>query len=169
VKDLDQIVQGVTKIDDEEETLPLSRIIHQKTHGQAFHVIQFMEMLKDRRFLYYDKGRYKFDLDRVQEETNVSDNVANLVSDRIQMLPSTTRKLLALAACLGFRFTTEHFVGLAMSKLKSEIHLVYTGDDNVDDDLEGNEIDTKKIELVLTTCVAEGLLEVAMDACEVLT
>ena len=163
VKDIDQIVKGVTRIDDEEETLSLSRVILQKTLGQAFHVIQFMEMLKDRHFLYYENGRYRFDLDRVQEETNVSENVASLVSERIQKLPSTTRNLLALAACLGFCFATELFVGLALCERHRDKLLVTADADNVDDDSEDGDIDVKGIELVLTACVAEGLLEFANE------
>ena len=163
VKDINKIVKGVTRIDDEEETLSLSRVIRQKTHGHAFHVIQFVEMLKDRHFLYYENGRYRFDLDRVQQETNVSENVASLVSERIQKLPSTTRNLLALAACLGFCFATEHFVGLAVCELKRETALVTADADIVDDDSEDSDIDVKGIELVLTACVAEGLLEFANE------
>jgi predicted ATPase len=163
VKDIDQIVRGVTRIDDEEETLSLSRVILQKTLGQAFHVIQFMEMLKDRHFLYYENGRYRFDLDRVQEETNVSENVASLVSERIQKLPSTTRNLLALAACLGFCFATEHFVGLALCERHRAKLLVTADVDIVDDDSEDGDIDIEGIELALTTCVAEGLLEFANE------
>ena len=143
--------------------MSLSRVILQKTLGQAFHVIQFMEMLKDRHFLYYENGRYRFDLDRVQEETNVSENVASLVSERIQKLPSTTRNLLALAACLGFCFATEHFVGLALCERHRAKLLVTADVDIVDDDSEDGDIDIEGIELALTTCVAEGLLEFANE------
>ena len=163
VKDIDQIVKGVTRIEDEEETLSLSRVILQKTHGQAFHVIQFLEMLNDRRFLYFENGRYMFDLDRVQEDTNVSENVATLVSGRIQMLPSTTRNLLVLAACLGYCFATEHLVGLAVSELNRDKFLMTADTDVVDDESEGSDIDVKKIELSLSACIEEGLLEFANE------
>jgi hypothetical protein len=111
-------------------------------------------------------GGTEFDIDRVQEETNVSENVASLVSGRIEMLPLTTRKLLEYAACLGFCFATEHFVGLGLIELNRDECLETADAEIVGDDDECIESDmdhVKRIELVLSACLAEGLLEFATE------
>jgi histidine kinase len=155
LNDIDQLVRGITKIQDDEISLSLCRIIVQKTQGDAFHVVQFLAMLKSRHLLWYEHGRYIFDIARIRQETNVSENVASLVTARIQMLPSMTQKVLTTAACLRFSFAVEPFLGLAVRALNfyppMQMEVI---------DQQGTDSVETKVKQALMTGIAEGLLEV---------
>jgi predicted ATPase len=155
LNDIDQIVRGITKIQDDEITLPLGLVIVQKTQGHAFHVVQFLEMLRSRRLMWYENGRYIFDIARIRQETNVSENVASLVTARVQMLPLTTQKILTIAACFKFSFAVEQFLGLAVRALSFYPPVKMEAIDQ-----QPTNAVKMKVKEALMTGVAEGLLEV---------
>ena len=78
-----------------------------KSSGNAFFVLQFLDMLKyEKNLLSYDKLRFlwTWDLERIASDTNISDNVAELVMHRIKRLEAPAQESLRVAACLGFKF-----------------------------------------------------------------
>lgn len=84
--------------------LPLARLVHDKTLGNPFFVIQFLTTLVDDRLLVYssDADGWQYDLARVAQHAH-TDNVAALVLQRLRRLPGPTRRLLGGMACLGRR------------------------------------------------------------------
>lgn len=100
---------------DHARALPLAELIFQKTLGNAFFVNQFLISL-------YEKGSLKFDFDSSRKQTdgspwswnletikelNITDNVVNLVANKILTLPEDLQKCLKLASCIGNQFDFE--------------------------------------------------------------
>ena len=105
----------------EPETSGLASCVHRKTLGNIFFVIQFVTMLEDSGLLVYNIGSLKwtFDVSVIQVSTEATDNVANLVTDKMKRLPTTIQRMLPIMACLGtafrpsvFELLLNHFVPL---------------------------------------------------------
>ena len=91
--------------DTEEKSLhELSSIVCRRTMGNPFFVVQFVRMLEQEGVLSYDffKASWKWDMERLLANTNVADNVAVVVTHRLQNVAPQVRRLLQLASCLGF-------------------------------------------------------------------
>jgi predicted ATPase/GAF domain-containing protein len=81
---------------------PLTRLVHDKTAGNPFFVIQFLYALAEERLLAFDHGssRWTWDLERIRAE-GYTDNVVDLMVGKLTRLPADTQKTLRLLACLG--------------------------------------------------------------------
>jgi PAS domain S-box-containing protein len=81
---------------------PLTRLVHGKTAGNPFFVIQFLYALAEERLLAFDHGfsRWTWDLERIRAK-GYTDNVVDLMAGKLTRLPAETRKALQLLACLG--------------------------------------------------------------------
>ncbi|EGV20545.1 AAA family ATPase [Thiocapsa marina] len=92
-----------------------------KTGGNPFFVQQFLRALQRKGLLLYDSAtwRWQWDLAAVDLE-QITDNVADLVIERILELPAPTREMVQIAACHGNLFETE-ILGLAAERDPSEI------------------------------------------------
>jgi predicted ATPase/signal transduction histidine kinase len=84
---------------------PLARLVHRKTGGNPFFVIQFLELLASEGHLRFDETRLRWDY-RIEQITDapLADNVIELMARRIERLPAPTRHALTMAACIGNRF-----------------------------------------------------------------
>jgi predicted ATPase/anti-anti-sigma regulatory factor len=90
---------------DAERAAPLAALIFEKTHGNPFFVIQFLQALHEEKRISFDERAHRFtwDLERVKEMTS-TDNVVDLLVSRIERLAPATRRALRLAACIGHQF-----------------------------------------------------------------
>ena len=90
---------------DAEEALPLARLIRHKSMGNPLYITQLLRTLHDRRLLTWDPegARWTWDLYKV-ESVGVSDDVADLLAEKMGSLPRQTRELLELASLVGTRF-----------------------------------------------------------------
>jgi predicted ATPase len=106
----------------EEATESLAALLQKKTLGNAFHVIQFMELLQHKGLLKYNfvGGKWEWDMDQISTQTDVSDNVADILASRIESLPPQVLRILQLAACLGFFVRGDLLEGLALSDLLAD-------------------------------------------------
>ncbi|MCP4130398.1 MAG: AAA family ATPase [bacterium] len=103
VADIITELLGCTK----ERSLPLAKLVHQKTGGNPFFVNQFLIDLHDRGFLEMDLAvGWQWDINTIQW-VQVTDNVVDLLSGKIESLPGNVRKILMMAACIGNRFSLE--------------------------------------------------------------
>ncbi|HKW92541.1 MAG TPA: sigma 54-interacting transcriptional regulator [Methylomirabilota bacterium] len=84
---------------------PLAGLVLQKTAGNPFFVIQFLEALEEARLLTfdYDLRRWTFGLDAIAR-ADITDNVIDLLTGKIQRLSPDAQTLLTLAACIGSQF-----------------------------------------------------------------
>lgn len=91
------------------ETKGLSQIVFKKCGGNPYYTLRYLEALVADQLMAYDSrtGKWSWDLDRVQCETNPSDNVLRLVWAKIKRLAFSTQKILEIAAVLGFSFNVK--------------------------------------------------------------
>ncbi len=88
-----------------EHAAPLAGLLLQKTGGNPFFVVQFLQALATDGLLRFDEERQRWDyrLDRLAAAP-LPHNVVELMTRRIRGLPPDTQALLPLAACIGNRF-----------------------------------------------------------------
>jgi PAS domain S-box-containing protein len=87
---------------DRERPRQLSELVHEKTGGNPFFVIQFLTALTDEGLVAFDHGaaRWAWDLDRIHAK-GYTDNVVELMVGRLERLPARTQRVVQELACLG--------------------------------------------------------------------
>ncbi len=85
-----------------ERLTPLAQLVHDKTAGNPFFVIQFISTLAEEGLLTFDHGaaRWSWDLDRIHAK-GYTDNVVDLMIGKLNRLPVETQSALQQLACLG--------------------------------------------------------------------
>src|SRR5262249_25136715 len=81
---------------------PLAQLIHEKTTGNPFFTIQFISALAEEGLLTFDYGeaRWSWDLNRIHAK-GYTDNVVDLMVEKLNRLPVETQNALQQLACLG--------------------------------------------------------------------
>ncbi|MGA7808955.1 trifunctional serine/threonine-protein kinase/ATP-binding protein/sensor histidine kinase [Bradyrhizobium sp.] len=81
---------------------PLARLVHDKTGGNPFFAIQFVAALAEEELLRFDHhaARWRWELDRLHAK-GYTDNVVDLMVDKLTRLPIETQAALQRLACLG--------------------------------------------------------------------
>jgi len=99
LEDVSRIVADSLRSD---RARPLARLVHQKTAGNPFFVIQFLIALAEEGLLAFehDAARWTWDLKRIRAK-GYTDNVADLMLGKLCRLPAATRAVLKRLACLG--------------------------------------------------------------------
>jgi PAS domain S-box-containing protein len=92
---------------------PLAQLIHDKTAGNTFFAIQFIASLTEEGLLVFDRreGRWSWELARINAK-GYTENVVDLMVEKLGRLPGETQNALKLLACLGnsTEFTALHMV-----------------------------------------------------------
>ncbi|GGY71774.1 diguanylate cyclase [Marinobacter zhanjiangensis] len=88
------------------EAEPLARVIRQKTEGNPFFVEEFLKDQHARGNIKADPdtGKWIWDIGQLTQQ-QMTDNVAGLMSRKLDRLPETSLRLLRLASCAGTRFS----------------------------------------------------------------
>ena len=83
----------------------LSELCLQKTQGNPFFLSQFLRALVESQQIKFNhvNGSWEWDIARIQQ-TQMTNNVVELMSKKIQALPKTTQEVIQLAACIGNQF-----------------------------------------------------------------
>ena len=90
-----------------EEVSPLAEVVYQKTQGNPFFVKMFLRALYDEKLLVLsEQRRWQWDLAKIQQRAATA-NVVEFMVSRIQQLEPSTQMVLAIASCLGHRFSIE--------------------------------------------------------------
>jgi predicted ATPase len=94
-----------------ERTRSLAECIHRKTLGNAFFVIQFLHLLPRENLLSYnlDMMEWIWDTELIKVRTSATENLVDLVSDKLRKLPSGINALIPLVASLGAIFRVDIF------------------------------------------------------------
>ena len=81
---------------------PLAHLVFEKTAGNPFFVIQFIAALAEERMIAFDAGAraWRWDLAKISAR-NYTDNVAELLLDKLARLPAVAQAVLQRLACLG--------------------------------------------------------------------
>lgn len=88
-----------------EQSAPLAAVLFAKTLGNPFFLSQLLTALHRDLILRYDAAAeaYSWDLQQVRSAP-ATDHVIALLTARLHRLPSSTQRVLSLAACIGHRF-----------------------------------------------------------------
>ena len=81
---------------------PLAQLVHEKTGGNPFFVMQFISALAEEGLLTFDHvhARWSWDLERIHAK-GYTENVVDLMVAKLSGLPVETQKALQQLACLG--------------------------------------------------------------------
>jgi PAS domain S-box-containing protein len=87
---------------DVEQVSSLAELVHAKTAGNPFFVIQFLNALADERLLVFDQeqARWSWDIEGIHKK-GYTDNVIDLVVQKLTRLSPDTQGALRQLACLG--------------------------------------------------------------------
>lgn len=93
---------------EEEQAMPLAELVRSKTGGTPFFVNEFLKSLYAEGLLTFNhqQGQWTWDYDAIQLQT-MTDNVVDLMAERVQRLAPRTQQLLQLAAAIGNQFDLE--------------------------------------------------------------
>jgi len=88
-----------------EKSAPLAQLVHKKTAGNPFFTLEFLKTLYNQELLNFDLStkQWRWNLDDINAES-ITDNVVELMLQKMQRLPINTQYLLQLASCVGTRF-----------------------------------------------------------------
>ena len=96
---------GDTLQQSSETVRDLAYLVLEKTGGNPFFVNEFLQALHRENLLKFHRQarRWQWDMAAI-EARDFTDNVVELMVEKLQKLPPTSQNLLALAACLGAEF-----------------------------------------------------------------
>jgi predicted ATPase len=101
---------------------PLAQLVHQKTAGNPFFVIQFLHALAEEDLLAFDHDAacWRWDLDRIRDK-GYTDNVVDLLVGKVTRLPVKTQQALQLLACLG-NVATVAMLSIVLGTSEEQVH-----------------------------------------------
>jgi len=104
------------------EALLLAGLVHEKTGGNPFFVVQFLHALFEERLLRFDHANatWRWNLDAIRARRH-TENVIELMVARLGRLPAETLHLLQQLACLGNRADTA-MLGIAYEIAGEQVH-----------------------------------------------
>ncbi len=84
---------------------PLAELCFEKTQGNPFFLNQLLESMHENKQINFDSnsGFWKWDVEKIRR-VDITDNVVELMMDKIQKLPKKTQSIVLLAACIGTQF-----------------------------------------------------------------
>ena len=88
-----------------QQTGALSSVVFDKTAGNPFFLIHFLQALYRDGLISWDAGAgaFRWDLEKIRART-ATENVAVFMEERLRRLAPEAQETLALAACIGHRF-----------------------------------------------------------------
>jgi predicted ATPase len=102
------------------EAEPLTRLVWEKTGGNPFFAIQFLKTLRQDRFLKFDyeRGCWAFHIDEIAD-AEMTDNVIDLMTQKIRRLSSKSQHILTLASCIGNSFELQTLAVVSEQSLEA--------------------------------------------------
>lgn len=99
-----------------DETIELVSLIHLKTGGSPFFIIQFLENLYDRGFIYLNPVNHSWtwQLEKV-EGASFTENVVDFIQGKLHKLDPDVQLVLKIASCLGQYFEASDIVNIAQT------------------------------------------------------
>ncbi|MCD8490262.1 MAG: AAA family ATPase [Desertifilum sp.] len=90
---------------DREGVKPLAELVFKKTSGNPFFINEFLKTIYQEQLLVFDRDRqcWQWQIQAI-ERLGITDNVVDLMIDKLKKLPEATQEALFLAACIGTDF-----------------------------------------------------------------
>ncbi|MFW9997939.1 MAG: AAA family ATPase [Candidatus Odinarchaeota archaeon] len=102
------------------EAHSLATLVYEKTGGNAFFATEFLQSLYEEGLLTFcfETRRWEWDIARIRDKA-VTDDVATLMTHKIEILPENTQEILMLAACIGNTFALKTLAVIATQPAKT--------------------------------------------------
>jgi PAS domain S-box-containing protein len=119
-EDVRQLIADALRCEPE-RAAPLAQLVHEKTAGNPFFLVQFLHTLAEEGWLAFDhqKGGWSWDLNRIHAK-RYRDNIVDLMVGRLNRLPLETQKALQQLACLG-NIAPVQMLSFALGKSPEEV------------------------------------------------
>ncbi|GFE71428.1 AAA family ATPase [Chroococcus sp. FPU101] len=87
-------------------TQPLAELVLRKTEGNPFFINEFLKTLYAEQLIHFnlDNRSWQWNIDQI-EAKDITENVVELLIDKLRKLPRSTQQILNLAACVGTEFS----------------------------------------------------------------
>ena len=99
---VNQWISDATKTSNE-NTLPIVQLAYEKTEGNPFFIKMFFQTIYEQGLLYITERQWQWDLEKIRQQP-ATDNVMDLMANKIQSFSSATQNALSLASCIGHQF-----------------------------------------------------------------
>ncbi|HMV42169.1 MAG TPA: serine/threonine-protein kinase PknK, partial [Leptospiraceae bacterium] len=86
-----------------EDSLELTELLLEKTDGNPFFVRQFLQSLYEENLINISERKWKWNISEIRNKS-VSDNVLDLMLQKIEKLTEPSQLLLGYASCIGNQF-----------------------------------------------------------------
>jgi len=87
------------------EAVDFTQAIYEKTQGNPFFINEFLKLLYNEHILTFNYSKLAWDVHQEKiAALGITDNVVDLMIQKIQKLPPATIELLKIAACIGHTF-----------------------------------------------------------------
>jgi histidine kinase len=101
-----------------DKALPMAELTLQKTQGNPFFINEFLKFLNQEGLIDFnsEQGFWQWNLQQIRA-ANLTDDVVELLVDRIQKLPAPSQHILSLSACIGCQFNLQLLARLNQQSL----------------------------------------------------
>lgn len=91
-----------------ETATPLANLLVEKTNGNPFFLKQMLKYLHQKSWLRFNlsTNAWQWDIKHIKRQ-KISENVVDLMANKIQTLSTATQRILQLAACIGNQFSLD--------------------------------------------------------------
>ncbi|MCP4135969.1 MAG: AAA family ATPase [bacterium] len=104
--DVNRLVAKILRCNEERST-DLAELVRSRTNGNPFFINQFFKTLYDERMLELDPlSGWKWEMEDIHK-MQVTDNVVDLMAEKISRLAENSRDVLKICSCLGNSFNLE--------------------------------------------------------------
>ena len=150
IEGLNQLIANRFKLETS-YTMPLAEVVLRKTHGHPYCALQYLKNLRQDGLVFKAPGGVLvWDIAQIQCETDVTDNVVSIVTDRFRSCHKYVQLILKIASAIGDEFDRRFLekvviiecVAASARKSNSTIKDV-----------------AKKVHKCLNTALNEGLIE----------
>jgi predicted ATPase/serine phosphatase RsbU (regulator of sigma subunit)/tRNA A-37 threonylcarbamoyl transferase component Bud32 len=100
----------------------LTKLVYKKTQGNAFFTHEFLKSLYQESLLLFDSTRqqWEWDINKIAAK-GMTDNLVELMANKIEQLPSDCIEMLKLASCIGNTFDLQTLSTIAQQPLSESL------------------------------------------------
>jgi len=110
---------------DKEIALPLAELCKVKTNGNPFFINEFLINLYQKKAIHFNdsQGEWQWDIEQIRK-TKVTDNVIDLIIERINHLNEKEQGVLKLASCIGYKFNLDVLISVTKDSTKETVNVL---------------------------------------------
>jgi predicted ATPase/signal transduction histidine kinase/serine/threonine protein kinase len=110
----------------EPHLVALAELVQAKTGGNPFFMNEFLKTLVFENLLTFNQQQrtWQWDLEQIKTQ-NITDNIVELMANKVQLLEPNTQQALKLAACIGNHFTLPTLAIVYQNSLIDTYHCLW--------------------------------------------